>query len=152
MKITSYEKIQGEGFDTTQPQLFRVQRVEVDNAVFYARKGESFTDRAVLSTISFDSSTCFTGWNSSFNSPVTSKPYSTSLYTLPFLSTDSDFRLTPASNTPYSHYSFPSRSHSSPYHGFKHNDGISRYRHPIICYFCNQSSNISSHCLSLLKE
>ena len=137
MKITLYEKIQGEGFDTTQPYLFRAQRVELDNADFYARKGESFTGRASLSSTIFDSSTSFTCWNSSFSLPVTSKPYSTSLYPLPLLSTDPDFRLTPSSNTLYSRYSFPSQSHSSLYHGFRLNDGISRYRHPIIYYSCN---------------
>ena len=78
--------------------------------------------------------------------------YFTSLYPLPLLSTDPDLRPTSSSNTPYSRHSFPSQSRSSTYHVFKLNDGTSRYRHPIICYFCNQSSNISYHCLSPLKE
>ena len=149
MKITLYEKIQDEGFDTTQ---FRALRVELDNAVLYAWKGESFTGRASLSSTTFDSSTSFTCWNSSFNSPATSKPYFTSLYPLPLLSTDPDFCFTPSSNTPHSHHALTSQSRSSPYHGFKLNDGTSSYRHPIICYFCNQSSDISSHCLPRLKE
>ena len=119
------------GFDTTQTWLFRAQHVELDNAVLYAGKGESFTSRASLSSTSFNSSTSFTCWNSSFNSLATSKPYFISLYPLPLLSTDPDFRLTPSSNTPHSRHSLTSQSRSSPYHGFKLNDGTSRYRHPI---------------------
>ena len=148
MKITSYEKLQGEEFDTAQALLFRAQRVEVNNAVLYARKGEFFTDQTALSTSSFDSSISSTCWNSSFNSPATSKPYSASLYQFPLLSTSPNFRLTPSSNTPYSHFSFPSQSHSSPYLDFNLNDDTSRHRRPIICYSCNQPGHISSRCSS----
>ena len=93
MKIASYEMLQAEEFDTTQALLFRAQPVEVDNAVLYAWKGESFTDRAALSTSNFDSSTSSTCWNLSFNSPITSKLYSTFLYPLPLLSASSNIIL-----------------------------------------------------------
>ena len=152
MKLTLYEKLQGEEFATPQALLLRAQRVELDNALLDARKNESLTDRIALSTSNFDFSTPSTRWNPSFNSPTSSKSYSTSSYPVPLLSTGPHFRLTSSSNTPRSHYSFSSQSRSSNYHGSNLNNRPFHHRRPIICYSCNQPGHISPHCPSHPKE
>ena len=152
MKLTLYEKLQGEEIATPQALLLRSQRVELDNAVLDARKNESLTDRTALSTSNFDFPTPSTRWNPSFNWPNSSKPYSTSSYPVPLLSTGPHFRLTSSSNTPRSRYSFSSQSRSSNYHGSNLNHRPFHHRRPIICYSCNQPGHISPHCPPRPKE
>ena len=152
MKITSYEKLKNEEFDTTIPLLFRAQRIEIDYAVLDAREGEPVTDRTALSTSNFNSSTSSICWNSSFKSPVTSKAYFTSLYLLLLLSTGPDFDLTPSSNAPCSSFSFSFQSQSSHYRAINLNDGTSRHSHRVICYSCNQPDHISPYYLYRPKE
>ncbi|CAF4525525.1 unnamed protein product [Rotaria magnacalcarata] len=152
MKITLYEKLQGEEFDTPQALLLRAQRIELNNAVLDARKDEYIINPTVLPTSSSLRSDHNTRWDQPSNSPISSSQYPTSSYPPPLLPTGSEFRFTHSSNATGSRYSFPSQPTSYNSRGLSTNNRSARHHRPIICYSCNQPGHISPHCPYRPKE
>lgn len=125
MKITLYEKLQGEDFTTPQALLHRAQRIELDTAVLDARKRTSAIPAQTSSPSKNHSYTpAYYQHRSPNPPPLMSTPYSTSAY----------------NNTTQS----PSSTHSY--------NSTTYARRPIVCYSCGQPGHISPQCPFHPKE
>lgn len=147
MKITLYEKLQGEEFATPQALLLRAQRVELDNAVLDSRKTESFVSAPSTKISASQRSNNSNSWDSPIFPQRTSTPFFTSSYPPPLLSTPaSPAQVPPNFNTPRFRNSFVTQSSKNNYSMQSSGGSFNRPRRPVICYCCNQQGHISPHC------
>lgn len=129
MKLTLYERLQGEDFPTPQSLLTRAQRLELDNAVFEARKREHPRSSITSSNSTAPAPTYarqrdYPTYHQSSPTPTSTLLYPTSLMSTPTPYTTSNY--TPTPPLPYSSASSPRRL--------------------ITCYTCGQPGHISPHC------
>ncbi|CAF3865997.1 unnamed protein product [Rotaria sp. Silwood1] len=143
MKITLYDKLQGEDFATPQLLLHRARRIELNIAVLDARKRAPAILPSTFSSYSnvpkrynqqkyyqnrFPSSS-----TPSYPPPLMSTPYSAMSYNN-------------SNNTPASFYSYPSPQ------SYQDVNMSMSPRRTIVCYSCGQPGHISPHCPSRPKD
>lgn len=137
MKIALYEK-----FTTPQALLLRAQRVELNDAVFDARRAECSIPAPVVKVSTSPRSTNYNSWDLPISSQRKSSSYPQPLLSIPTLPIQAPhvfntpcFRNSPVSQSSNNNSSIQSRRGS-----------FSRHRRPVICYSCNQQDHISPHC------
>ncbi|CAF0940209.1 unnamed protein product [Rotaria sordida] len=146
MKVTLYEKLQGEEFPTPQALLLRAQRVELDNAVLDSRKAECSVHAPVIPVSIPAHYNHQKRWNSPTSSQRTSTPLYTSSYPPPLLAIPSPPQAPFFLNTPRFRNSFVSQSSNYNYPISSTSGPSNHPRRPVICYSCNQPGHISPHC------
>jgi hypothetical protein len=178
MKITLYEKLQGEEFARPQALLLRAQRVELDNAVLAARKRECTAPTPAISVTprysynntqrwtqpTYYQPRSFSTYTPSHTSPLMSTPYSAPSYVntpqfrSAFPSQSSPHPYSPTANSSISPpraivcYSCGQPGHISPNCPFPVHNLSTAPRRPISCYTCGEPGHISPHCPSRPKE